>query len=167
MAEKIWIPKSKYDLMKLINADISLSCIDTSLIIDMSRIFELDDRDDFSGIEKWNVSNVTDMSYMFYNASSFNININSWDTSSVTNMSGMFSEAESFNQPLGKWNVANVENMSFMFYAAVSFNQNLDSWNIREKVINHSIFEATQLEANQTLPKWFQKFLAKEAQKES
>lgn len=36
MAEKIWIPKSADDLIKLINANISLSCIDTSLITDIS-----------------------------------------------------------------------------------------------------------------------------------
>lgn len=128
MAEKIWIPKSADDLIKLINANISISCIDMSFITDMSQIFVLDDRDDFSGIEKWNVSNVTDMSCMFCNASRFNYNINAWDTSSVTNMEGMFNGAYSFNQPLDKWNVANMKDMLAMF-------------------------TNTQLEANQTLPK--------------
>ena len=111
MAEKIWIPKSKDDLIKLINADISLSCIDTSLITDMSEIFKGSKRTDFSGLEKWNVSNVTTMKCMFVGAKHFNHNINAWDTSKVVDMTGMFAGAENFNQPLDKWNVANVENM--------------------------------------------------------
>jgi surface protein len=46
-------------------------------------------------------SAVTDMSYMFYEASSsssFDGNISSWDTSAVTEMSFMFFGASSFNQ---------------------------------------------------------------------
>jgi surface protein len=33
------------------------------------------------------VSNVTDMSYMFYNAKAFNQDISKWDVSNVTDMS--------------------------------------------------------------------------------
>ena len=44
---------------------------------------------DFSGIEFWNVSNVTDMSSMFSH-SDFNQDICSWDVSNVTDMSYMF-----------------------------------------------------------------------------
>ena len=40
------------------------------------------------------------MSVMFYNATVFNGNISNWDTSSVTNMSYMFKGAESFNQDI-------------------------------------------------------------------
>jgi surface protein len=41
----------------------------------------------FNGhIELWDVSNVTDMSYMFCNAASFNRNIGNWDVSKVTDM---------------------------------------------------------------------------------
>ena len=34
-------------------------------------------------VSKWNVSNVTDMMYMFYNCESFNKDISKWDVSSV------------------------------------------------------------------------------------
>lgn len=49
-------------------------------------------------------SKVTDMSYMFFNATSFNhpLGNKNWDTSSVTNMRQMFDNAASFNQPFGE-----------------------------------------------------------------
>lgn len=128
MSDKIWTPKSKDDLKKLINANIALSNINTSLISDMSEIFMDSKLTDFSGIERWDTSNVVNMKYMFNNARYFNSNISAWDTSKVVNMQGMFSGAESFNQPLDSWNVSNVEEMAFMFAGAESFNQPLNSW---------------------------------------
>ena len=55
-------------------------------------------------IGDWNVSQVTDMSYMFKDATSFNQDISNWDVSNVTNMNGMFDGATSFNQNLSIWN---------------------------------------------------------------
>ena len=49
--------------------------------------------------------------------------ISEWDVSNVINMSGMFWGAKSFNQPLNDWNVSNVTRMSCMFYGTKSFNQ--------------------------------------------
>ncbi|MBC6410503.1 MAG: BspA family leucine-rich repeat surface protein [Ekhidna sp.] len=76
-----------------------------------------------------NLSGVTDMSYMFDNASAFNQDLSSWDTSSVTNMSRMFNRASAFNQDLSSWNTSSVTNMSDMFDNASAFNQDLSSWN--------------------------------------
>ena len=61
----------------------------------------------FLGFEKLeyvniqDTSHVTDMSFMFFKAKSFNQPIGNWDTSNVTDMSGMFLDAKSFNQPIG------------------------------------------------------------------
>jgi surface protein len=60
-------------------------------------------------------SSVTNMSYMFSGASTFNYDISSFNTASVTNMSYMFSSASAFNQDIGSWNTASVTNMSDMF----------------------------------------------------
>jgi surface protein len=54
------------------------------------------------------VSNVTNMSCMFWQAAAFNQPIGSWNVSNVTNMSCMFNGAAAFNQPIGSWNVSNV-----------------------------------------------------------
>jgi len=80
-------------------------------------------------LSNWNVSNVTDMIFMF-EAKSFNQPLDNWDVSNVTKMSCMFYRARSFNQPLNNWNVSNVTNMSWMFYDASSFNQPLNNWNV-------------------------------------
>ena len=43
----------------------------------------------------------------FWKASSFNQPLNKWNVSNVTNMQFMFDGARSFNQPLNNWNVSN------------------------------------------------------------
>ena len=65
-----YYPASGEELKELVDDEcICLKDIDTSRITDMSYLFEDTDRDDFSGIETWNVSNVRDMTGMFVNAS--------------------------------------------------------------------------------------------------
>ena len=72
---------------------------DTSGVEDMSRLFSRYDSswndggaycstyDTFNDdISQWNVSSVTDMENMFYEASSFNSDVSSWDVSSVETM---------------------------------------------------------------------------------
>ena len=83
-----------------------------------------------TNINSWDTSNVTNMSYMFSGATSFNGNMSSWDTSNVTNMSNMFNGATSFNQNISSWYTPSVTNMSNMFNGATSFNQNISSWNV-------------------------------------
>ncbi|WP_366535055.1 BspA family leucine-rich repeat surface protein, partial [Campylobacter jejuni] len=58
-------PDTKEELKALVEDDaIHLGDIDTSKITDMSYLFANSDRTDFSGIEKWDVSSVRNMSYM-------------------------------------------------------------------------------------------------------
>ena len=51
----------------------------------------------YGHISEWDVSSVTDMTYLFHYAESFNGDISSWDVSSVTSMESMFDSADSFN----------------------------------------------------------------------
>lgn len=67
-------PQSLVQLKALVKDEgVYLSDIDTSNIADMSSLFKPDvcgawaGREDFSGIESQNVSNVRDMSLMFHN----------------------------------------------------------------------------------------------------
>ena len=73
------------------------------------------------------------MSYMFYNAESFNQPIGNWEFPNVISMSYMFYDAKSFNQPIGNWEFPNVTNMNSMFYGAASFDQDLSKWDLKGK----------------------------------
>ena len=84
----------------------------------------------YGHISKWDVSEVTDMRFMFRHAELFNQDIGSWDVSNVTSMESMFYEASSFNQDIGSWDVSNVTDMDGLFYGASSFNQDISRWDV-------------------------------------
>ena len=50
----------------------------------------------YNHINKWNTSQVTDMSKLFMNYKEFNDNISEWNVSNVIDMSYMFNKASSF-----------------------------------------------------------------------
>ena len=64
-------------------------------------------------------------------AKSFNQPIGDWDVSNVTNMSGMFYQTK-FNNDISQWDVSNVRDMSSMFQWS-KFNQDISRWNINNK----------------------------------
>jgi surface protein len=66
-------------------------------------------------------SNITDISFMFWDCTNFNQPLSAWDTSNVTNMSEMFGYCTNFNQPLTTWNTSNVKNMHNMFDVCIIF----------------------------------------------
>jgi surface protein len=76
------------------------------------------------------MSHVSDANRAFFDATTFNQNIDNWDVSKVTNMSHMFLSAKAFNQNIGGWHVSKVTNMTYMFHNATSFNQNIGSWDV-------------------------------------
>ena len=129
-------------------------------------------------IDNWDVSNVTDMSYMFFGSSTFNQNIGSWNVENVKNMSnifagalafnqnienwdvgnvttmlGMFQSAKAFNQDISSWNVGNVTNMSSMFFGALSFNQDIGNWNVMNVTDMSSMFLSANV-FNQNIGNW-------------
>ena len=101
----------------------------------------------------WDVSNVTNMSSMFLSATAFNQDINGWDVSKVTNMSVMFAFTDAFNQDLNKWEVGKVTNMQSMFDSATAFNRDINGWDVSQVTDMSSMFyRATAF--NQVLNEW-------------
>ena len=152
----------KYKLV-FTNNGIKLGDIDTSLITDMSDLFNKSERKDFDGIGEWDTSNVENMAYMFaymdynvlgqYSMTEFNSNLNNWNVSKVKNMIYMFACCTYFNQPLNKWDVSNVENMSGMFLGAKKFNQPLNNWNVSKVKDMSDMFHSCEA-FNRPLDKW-------------
>jgi surface protein len=105
-----------------------------------------------NNIDSWDVSNVTSMTFMFYN-SAFNQSLNSWDVSSVTNMSNMFESAFSFNSNITSWDVSSVTTMNNLFYLAIAFNQNIGSWDVSSVTIMYNMFNGAS-SFNQNLNSW-------------
>ena len=88
-------------------------------------------------LSNWNVSNVTNMSHMFYNVFSIkNLNISGWNTSNLEDASSMFecdhaSKANQLLQINGIENldVSSLKNISRMFYKDNYVNADLSAWN--------------------------------------
>lgn len=103
-------PETLEELKALVNdPKVDLGKIDVSKVTSFEGLFKNSTRTDFSGIEKWDVSHVTNMRQMFYNAKFFNADIGGWNVSHVTAMSQMFYKAKSFSQDLGSWDMSGMK----------------------------------------------------------
>ena len=155
-------------LIKMSQDRNDLSKVVTTLITDMSKLFYPPVDSNFDGvinyydsfyhrfnddIKSWDLSNVTDMSFMFYSANSFNQDIGVWDVSNVTNMESLFVYAESFNKDISSWDVSKVTNMKNLFHFAQSFNMKISSWDVSNVTnMNGLFFNATSF--NQDIGSW-------------
>ena len=145
-----YFPKTKKELKDIIlqrikeeGKEVDLNDIDVSKITDMTSLFE---GTDFNGnISEWNVSNVKNMSGLFWACKSFDKDISNLDVSNVTDMSYMFSECESFNQDISNWDVSNVTNMRAMFSYCKSFNQDISSWDVSKVKNMNNVFNDCQI----------------------
>ena len=104
-------------------------------------------------ISGWNVTNVKDMGGMFCRCSVFNQDINGWDVNSVTDMSGMFADCSAFNQDISSWNVSKVTDMGGMFYECSTFNQDISGWNVSKVTSMSEMFLGCSA-FNQNLGSW-------------
>ena len=156
-------PKTREELRKILeerlasNPDANLNDIDVSNITDMgpdaSNIGLFENLDPHNiDISEWNVSNVTNMGYMFDRCENFNSDLSKWDVSNVINMDSMFYKCKNFNSDLSKWDVSNVKNMYSMFYNSI-FNGDISEWDVSNVKNMYDMFKNSPLEKNP--PKWY------------
>ena len=178
-----YCPKTKKDLINIIymlldKDKTDFNCIDTSLITDMSDLF-IDSifENLVFDVSKWDVSNVTNMDFMFCGCIKFDGDLSdwdvsnvktmeemfckcrnftgkgleNWDVSNVKTMSSMFSECEDFEgKSIENWDVSNVENISYMFDYCTSLNCNLNNWNVSKVKKKSGVFQGTKGIKNKT-----------------
>ena len=182
-----YFPKTKEELIEnikeLIKQDIyDFNCINTSEITDMSHLFDDIENRNFDvskwdvsnvenmshmfygyskfegkGLENWNVGNVTNMSYMFYYCENFDCDLYDWNVSNVTDMKGMFTWCNNFTgKGLENWDVSNVKYMTSMFANCISFEgKGLENWNISNVKDMHYMFNGCTSLIN--TPTWHKK----------
>ena len=108
-------------------------------------------------ISDWNVSNVTNMAYMFFECEELKSvgDISNWDVSSVYNTSNMFCNCKKIKSvvDISKWNVSNVTDMNSMFYSCESFNQDISGWDVSSVTDMTCMFDRCK-SFNQDISKW-------------
>lgn len=91
-------------------------------------------------LSAWIVTNAVNTSNAFFGCSAFNNDVTTWDMSGVTDMSAMFQDAIIFNQNIGGWNVSSCTDMALVFSGASAFNQNIGSWVMSSVTNMHGMF---------------------------
>jgi surface protein len=105
----------------------------------------------------WDVSNVKDMSYLFFNCINFTgEGLENWKPIKCKDMHNMFKNCYNFDCNLSGWDVSNVKNMRFMFFNCTKFTgQGLENWKpIKCKYIGYIFDECSSLNS---YPIWYYK----------
>ena len=120
---------------------------------------------DYGPINEWDVSRVTDFSFMFCSfpgmasrgcnpaCGNFNDNINDWDVSKAMSMEKIFFGTHGFNQPLDKWDVSGVYNFDYAFWQCYDFNQPIGNWDVSKATSMQATFD-TATSFNQDISAW-------------
>lgn len=96
------------------------------------------------GIENWDVSNVSDFSYIFGISNSFNQPLTNWDTTGATSLEAMFINGAAFNNSsLNNWNTSHITDMEGMFNGAAAFNQDISGWDVSNVTNMDGMFNAS------------------------
>ena len=132
------------------NSGRDMATVVTTKVTSMDNLYFVTINDDISS---WDTSNVTNMSYMFVDASVFNQNISSWDTSSVISMTGMFNGALAFDGDISSWDTSSVTSMAYMFSNAGDFNQDISSWDTSSVNNMYDMFSNAG-DFNQNISSW-------------
>ncbi|XUD50471.1 hypothetical protein IGJ74_003469 [Enterococcus sp. AZ009] len=99
--------------------------------------------------DKFDVSQVTDMRFMFSQVRALNIlDVSSWDTSQVTNMRAMFQNANALKKiDVSNWDTSQVTDMAFMFTQASDLEEiDVSNWNTSSLLSTQTMFNNVNLE---------------------
>ena len=101
-----------------------------------------------NGISDWDISNVTNMHYMFRNCYSLTtIDLSNFNTNNVTDMGSMFSGCNNLTQlDVSNFNTTNVIDMSYMFQNCTNLTQlDVSNFNTSNATTMQGMFRGTNL----------------------
>jgi surface protein len=104
-------------------------------------------------LSNWGMSNVGDISFMFYLCRQFNSDITTWDVGNVLFMAYTFALCDIFDQDISGWDVSNCTSFSHTFYGALVFNQNIGNWDISSATNIVRMFHVARA-FNQDISSW-------------
>ncbi len=142
--------------------DISgLHNFDASKSTTLSAMFKRTALETLKPLEGWDVSNVTDLSNIFYTATNLTNfeGLENWDVSNVTNMDYTFANCQKITslKALSKWNTSNVESMEFTFAALFVLEdlEGLEDWNVSKVESMYCLFlRGFKIKSLVPLSKW-------------
>ena len=109
---------------------------------------------DFNDIDVSNLDSFCHKNIGIFEETKFKyIDISELDVSNVSNMSGMFYNCKSFNQDISGWNVSNVTDMGYMFQFCEKFNKDLSCWNVTKVMYRIGIFSECPIK-NEYMPRF-------------
>ena len=138
-------PKNTFELRRILeirlkeDKNANLNDIDVSNITDMTYQIDATEKGLFRRLDphnidvsEWNMSRVTNISYLFAGCKNFNCDLSKWDVSYVTDMTRTFLKCESFiGKGLSNWNIEEVEHVISMFCGCKNFDgKEIENWKI-------------------------------------
>lgn len=132
------------------------SLYDVSNVTDMSFMFY-----NCSGLtgeldlSTWNTSQVTTMFYMFQNCSKLtSLDVSNWDTSKLTNINNMFNYCSKLRSlDVSNWDTSNISDMFSLFNGCSGLTSlDLSTWNISNLLITSQMFYDCRSLTNLQLP---------------
>jgi len=139
------------------SAALDLSQWDVSNVTDMSFMFWNSKLESVGDLSQWDVSKVTEMSSMLRNSQLQSVgDLSQWDVSMVTEMNSMFnsSQLQSVGD-LSQWDVSKVTNMRFMFYRSqLQSVGDLSQWDVSKVTEMCAMFAHSQLNTLGNLSQW-------------
>ena len=92
------------------------------------------------------VTNITDMSYLFDSYDMVSFDVSGWDVSNVKYMDYMFYKCWYFKSDLSSWDVSNVNVFALMFYECRSLKGDYSKWNIKGNVNMNDMFDQSSIQ---------------------
>jgi len=108
----------------------------------------------YGPLATWDLSGVTDLSYLFGSWPTFAEDVSGWNVSNVRNMQGIFEGCRRFDSELNDWDVGQCEDFRSAFERCETFDRTLVNWRVRESGKSFSRMFSDCSRFNQDLRAW-------------